>query len=118
MARGGKREGAGRPEGSRNRRSAVIADYLDRPKINPVKNLVRLAQKAEADGDIRLAVECFKTLLPYYAARLKPEDENEPDPTPPQIIVNTTFPAPATGWRSKLAQNGNQGHSDLTDDDA
>lgn len=116
MARGGKREGAGRPEGSRNRRSAVIADYLDRPKNNPIKNLIRLAQKAEAGGDIRLAAECFKTLMPYYAARLKAEDESESD-KPTQIIVQTTFPVPATGWRSKLKPDASDNPHDLTDDE-
>lgn len=93
--RGGRRSGAGRPEGSRNKRSLEVAALLEQPKNNPIQNLLRLGRKAEASDDLRLAVECFKTLMPYYAPKPRPE-EDEQDVQPTQMIIQTNFPIPGS----------------------
>lgn len=103
--RGGRRSGAGRPEGSRNKRSLEVAALLEQPKNNPVQHLLRLAQKAEASDDLRLSVECYKTLMPYYAPKPRPEDEEQGVP-PPQMIIHTTFPVPGSRRNKESQEDG------------
>ena len=68
---GGKREGAGRPKGSRMRRSDALAEELISAGKCPVKALVRLAEQAEAEGDIGQAIGAWKSILPYLHAKPK-----------------------------------------------
>src|SRR5690606_31959584 len=98
--RGGKRNGAGRPEGSRNKRTLTVAEFLNQSKHNPVENLARLAQKAEADGNLRLAIHCYQALLPYYATRPKPIELDEEE-TRPVYVIKANFPVPGSEWRNK-----------------
>lgn len=102
--RGGKRVGAGRPEGSRNARTAAIMEYLDPDKNNPVVKLVKIMNKAHRVKDFRLAAECAKALLPYYAPRPRLLDEDMEEIRTP-IQVNVNFPIPGQHWQ-------NQGESD------
>lgn len=103
--RGGKRDGAGRPEGSKNARTVAVMEYLDPDKNNPVMKLVNIMNKAYRAEDFRLAADCAKALLPYYVPRQKTvEDEDEEVPTP--ILVNVNFPLPGSGWRDK-GENSN-----------
>lgn len=98
--RGGKRDGAGRPEGSRNARTAAVMEYLDPDKNNPVIKLVEIMNKACRVKDLRLAADCAKALLPYYAPRPRLLDEDmEENRTPIQVNVN--FPLPGSEWRDK-----------------
>ena len=76
---GGKRAGAGRPKGSRMRRSDELAEKLISSGKCPIEALVRLAEKAEVDGDISQAINAWKSTLSYIYARPKamefaPED--------------------------------------------
>ncbi len=75
---GGKRSGAGRPKGSRGRRSEVLAETLLSQGICPVEALIRLAEKAEAQGDLGQAMGAWKGILPYVypkpkAVEIEPE---------------------------------------------
>ena len=63
MARGGPRPGSGRPRGSRNRRTVEMTERLDRLRLDPIAALARLAQHAEAEGDLTLAERCWRGLL-------------------------------------------------------
>jgi hypothetical protein len=65
MPKGGRRPGAGRPPGSRNRRTREMTERLDRLGLDPITALARLAQHAEAEGDLALAERCWSGLLPY-----------------------------------------------------
>ena len=61
---GGSRPGAGRPKGSRMRRSDILADRLLSNGKCPVEALVRLAEKAEAEGDLSQAISALKGIVP------------------------------------------------------
>jgi hypothetical protein len=65
MPKGGARPGSGRPPGSRNRRTREMTERLDRLGLDPIAALARLAQHAEAEGDLALAERCWSGLLPY-----------------------------------------------------
>ena len=68
---GGKRERAGRPKGSRMRRSDALADELISSGKCPVQALVRLAGLAEAEGDLGQAIGAWKSILPYIYPKPK-----------------------------------------------
>src|SRR4051794_41928173 len=89
MARGGPRPGSGRPRGSRNRRTVEMTERLDRLGLDPIAALARLAQHAEAEGDLTLAEKCWRGLLPYAGPTPTPLRQGLPGPDPP--------PAPAGG---------------------
>jgi hypothetical protein len=65
MPKGGRRPGAGRPPGSRNRRTRERTERLDRLGLDPITALARLAQHAEAEGDLVLAEKCWRGLMPF-----------------------------------------------------
>lgn len=68
---GGKREGAGRPKGSRMRRSDELAERLISEGKCPVEALVRLAERAEAEGDLTQAIGAWKSVIPYIYPKPK-----------------------------------------------
>lgn len=68
---GGKRVGAGRPAGSRMRRSEELAEKMIASGKCPIEALIRLAEKAEVDGDISQAINAWKSTLPYLYPRPK-----------------------------------------------
>jgi hypothetical protein len=75
---GGKRSGAGRPKGSRGRRSEILAETLLAQGKCPVEALIRLAEKAEAEGELALAIGAWKSIVPYVypkpkAVEIEPE---------------------------------------------
>jgi len=65
MPRGGRRPGAGRPAGARNKRTREMIERLDRLGLDPIAALARLAQHAEAEGNLDLAERAWRGLLPY-----------------------------------------------------
>lgn len=69
---GGRRSGAGRPRGSVNLRSKALADQMLREGHCPATALTRLAQQAEEKGNLALAVDAWKALLPYIHPKPKP----------------------------------------------
>ena len=71
MGRGGKRAGAGRPLGSPGLKSEALAGRLDALGCDPAEALVRLGNKAEAAGDVDLAIKAFTALLPFRWPKLK-----------------------------------------------
>ena len=68
---GGKRAGAGRPKGSRSRRSEAVAEKLLSQGKCPVDALVRLAEEAEANGDRLQAIGVWKAILPFVYPKPK-----------------------------------------------
>ena len=69
MARGGARAGAGRPAGSRNRRTRAVLELLETAGVDPVRELIRLAGDAEKRGDLDTARRCWTGLLGYRYSR-------------------------------------------------
>jgi hypothetical protein len=92
MARGGPRPGSGRPRGSRNRRTVEMTERLDRLGLDPIAALARLAQHAEAEGDLTLAEKCWRGLLPYAG----------PKPTPLRQVLPGPDPAPGSRWSRRV----------------
>ena len=70
--RGGARPGAGRPKGSQNRWTVALADQFLANGDCPASALVRIARRAEENGDNRLAVDAWKAVLPYVHPKPKP----------------------------------------------
>jgi hypothetical protein len=68
---GGKRAGSGRPKGSPGLKSEALAGRLDELGCDPAEALVRLGNKAEAAGEIELAVKAFSALMPFRWPKLK-----------------------------------------------
>ena len=81
---GGKREGAGRPKGSRMRRSDELAERLISEGKCPVEALVRLAERAEADGELTQAIGAWISVLPYIYPKPKAVE------VAPEILVELT----------------------------
>ena len=81
---GGKRKGAGRPKGSRMRRSDELADRLIEDGKCPVDALVRLAERAEDEGDLGQAIGAWKSVLPYIYPKPKAVE------VAPEVIVGLT----------------------------
>jgi hypothetical protein len=75
---GGARQGAGRPPGSRNKRSVALADELVSEGRCPVRALARLAERAEAEGDLASAIAAQRIVAQYVHPRPKPV-EHDPD---------------------------------------
>ena len=74
---GGARPGAGRPKGSRNRRTEVIEDMLERLGCNPLEVLAMIATN-DKDGlgeekniAIALRQKAASDLMPYIAPKLR-----------------------------------------------
>jgi hypothetical protein len=94
---GGKREGAGRPKGSRMRRSDELADRLIEDGKCPVDALVRLAEQAESEGDLGQAIGAWKSVLPYVYPKPKAVE------VAPEVIVEMTQDIAAARARASRA---------------
>jgi predicted TPR repeat methyltransferase len=79
---GGFRPGSGRPKGAQNRRTQALADKLLSEGKCPAEALVRIAESAEAAGEMALAVDAWKAVLPYVHAKPKPVEID-----PGQIVL-------------------------------
>ena len=91
---GGKREGAGRPKGSRNRRSTDIQARLDELGIDPIEGMALIAANRtdelgiKDDVPLNLRAQMYKELAPYVAYRLKAVEMSvEPSDAPTEITV-------------------------------
>lgn len=102
MTHGGKRRGAGRPVGSQGKKAIALSEFLNADENNPVLNLVSIGQQALKEKDFRLAADCFKALIPYYAPKVKIPEETEAERYRP-ITVVTNIPIPGQTWRKNAA---------------
>jgi len=65
---GGVREGAGRPKGSKNRRTCVTRQMAEKIQADPVKFL--LESMLNSSLSMKDRIECAKAVAPYIAPRL------------------------------------------------
>ena len=72
MARGGKREGAGRKPGSATRRTREIADAIAETGLTPLDYMLGILRDETADASARF--EAAKQAAPYCHARLAAVD--------------------------------------------
>lgn len=104
---GGKRKGAGRPKGSLTRRSEVLAEALLSNGHCPVEALIRLAQEAEAQGDLGQAIGAWKSIIPYVypkpkAVEVDPETVIELAKAIAEARVSASTPEPGGSYNELL----------------
>jgi hypothetical protein len=71
VPKGGRRAGAGRPPGSPGLKSAALAARLDALDYDPAEQLVKLGRRAEAAGDVDLAIKAAVALMSFRWPKLK-----------------------------------------------
>ena len=72
MPKGGRREGAGRPRGSRARRTRETVAKAEALGPTPLEVLLESMHAARAEGERAEAVECAKAAAPYVHSKLAP----------------------------------------------
>jgi len=95
---GGKRPGSGRPAGSRNKRTREMVERLDRLGLDPISALARVAERAEAAGDLDLAERCWRGLMPYAGPKPTVPRQNAPTPDKPTAASASTPVVELPSW--------------------
>jgi len=72
MARGGKRDGAGRPKGAPNKATAAKAEAIAESGMTPLDYLLSVYRDPEADKSQRL--DAAKAAAPYVHPKRAPVD--------------------------------------------
>jgi hypothetical protein len=78
MPKGGRREGAGRPCGSRGRRTKDSITKAEALGPTPLEVLLESMHAARAEGERAEAVECAKAAAPYVHPKLAPTSPPTP----------------------------------------
>jgi hypothetical protein len=90
--RGGKRRGAGRPLGSKNRRTAEIARAAAESGITPIEVMLGTMRELWAQGTPeakRQAAEIAKDAAPYIHPRLASIDQTLKDDRPFAVLLES-----------------------------
>lgn len=74
MPAGGKREGAGRPKGSRNRNTQEVIAAVKATGMTPLEYLTSVYQDVDVDEARR--IDAAKAAAPYCHAKLQPVDKD------------------------------------------
>jgi hypothetical protein len=92
MAKGGKRPGAGRPPGSKTKKSVAIALAAAAAGESPLEYLLRVMRDPSVDDDVRRAsaIAAAPFVHPRLAATTVKGDANEPLEV---VIFKTTYEA-------------------------
>src|SRR3954468_4693505 len=93
MARGGKREGAGRPKGARNLRMRDMHDAAAAGGEMPIAYMLRVMRDKDAPSLRRDAMA--KTVAAYFYPRVAAAPEDEQDEPEPQEESESASPAPS-----------------------
>ena len=78
MPKGGRREGAGRPRGSRGRRGREAVAKAEALGPTPLEVLLESMHAARAEGERAEAVDCAKAAAPYVHPKLAPASPSAP----------------------------------------
>src|SRR4051794_18017206 len=78
MPKGGSREGAGRPRGSRGKRTQASIAQAETLGPTPLEILLDSMHAARDEGERAEAVECAKAAAPYVHPRLAPTSPPAP----------------------------------------
>lgn len=72
---------AGRPKGTRSLKNMLRADLVcQEDNIHPIRELIRIAKKAESAGDLHLASDNWQFIQEFCQAKPKPievDDAND-----------------------------------------
>lgn len=85
MARGGKREGAGRPAGAVTKRSRDVAEKASKEGLTPLDYMLSILRDVEADAKDRMWAA--EKAAPYVHAKLASVEHTGEDGGPLQVIV-------------------------------
>lgn len=93
MARGGKREGAGRPAGAATVKTREAADRAAADGITPLEYMLKILRDDKADPKDRMWAA--QTAAPFIHPRLNAVDHSSRDgsmtPQPGTIIIEAAF---------------------------
>ena len=89
---GGKRPGAGRPLGSKNKRTSAVRERLEELGADPIQVLHDLMKTGGADGDEKIQLDAAKALLPYAYPRLSTQDINLAAEFMPDVTLRLIMP--------------------------
>jgi len=70
MAKGGFRPGAGRPKGSKSKRSQAIAALAISKGKTPLEVMLKIMRDADTKGDVETALQAAHNAAPYVHPRL------------------------------------------------
>lgn len=92
MARGGKREGAGRPKGAvaKDTASLIAAMQEKYPDYDPVMAMIEIANDPEVDNALRLTAS--KEVAQYVYPKRKAVEHSGPGGTPLIQVFNDIAP--------------------------
>lgn len=79
MPVGGKREGAGRPKGSANKRTLEVAERLAKMRCDPIVGMARIAMSRK--NPIELRGRMFAELAQYIAPKRRAVEHSTDLPT-------------------------------------
>jgi len=91
--RGGARPGAGRPKGSKNKRTTALEERIVELGGDPIRTLVSLC----GSDDDRTRLDAAKSLLPYLLPRLASQDLNISGETLANVILEIAKPDDGSG---------------------
>ncbi len=73
MERGGKRPGAGRPAGARNKKTAELIEAIEDSGETPLEYLISVVRDTKEDARVRL--DAAKAAAPYVHCRMPSQTE-------------------------------------------
>ncbi|WP_421565582.1 hypothetical protein [Ochrobactrum sp. EDr1-4] len=92
MARGGKRDGAGRPAGTANKRTRDIADNAIKNGISPLEYMLSILRDEKANTEDRF--EAAKAAAPYVHPKLSSVEHKGDEDNPLQTVTRIELVAP------------------------
>lgn len=100
MPRGGKRPGAGRPNGAKARKTICVQSKLEKLGCDPFEGMFEVAQQAKLDGDNKLYFDVMRELAKYVSPTLKAV-EHSGDPEAPLVLKKVELIAPSIDEQPK-----------------
>ena len=95
MPRGGKRPGAGRPRGSKAKKSQAIAIAAAEAGITPLEFMLQIMRDETVDAMVRM--DMAKASAPYMHARLASTEVKAEIEETQVVIFRTTYEDHASG---------------------
>lgn len=89
MAKGGKRQGAGRPRGSKTKRTVELAKQIAESGLSPLAYMLTIMRDKTADKKRR--DEMAKSAAPYQHPKLANIEHSGPEGGPVQHHVTVSF---------------------------
>lgn len=95
MPRGGFRPGAGRKDGTKNKRTKEIGELLDSLNCDPISGMVQIAQNKKIEVGIRARM--YAELAGYRYPKRKAVEHTGPAGEPVSLRIKIDWVDPPTG---------------------